>query len=131
MFEKTKQEGLDYLTKNGARPEVTTTESGLQYEVLVAAEGPKPGPTSSVTVHYEGMLLNGQIFDSSVQRGETISFPLNRVIAGWTEGLQLMSPGAKYRFVIPQELAYGSRGAGGAIPPYATLIFDVELFSFK
>lgn len=131
MFAKTKEEGASFLAENGQRPEVSTTESGLQYEVLVAGEGPKPTATSSVTVHYEGKLINGDIFDSSIKRGEPISFPLSRVIPGWTEGLQLMSTGAKYRFYIPQDLAYGSRGAGAAVPPYATLIFDVELLSFN
>ncbi len=130
MFENVKKEGADFLLENGKRPEVTTTTSGLQYEILTAAEGPKPTATTSVTVHYVGKLLNGDMFDSSVDRGEPISFPLNRVIPGWTEGLQLMSTGAKYRFFIPEDLAYGSRGAGGAIPPYSTLIFDVELISF-
>ena len=131
MFTQQKEEGANFLAQNGQRAEVTTTESGLQYEVLVAAEGPKPTATQSVTVHYEGKLLDGTKFDSSIDRGEPISFPLNRVIPGWTEGLQLMSPGAKYRFYIPENLAYGSRGAGGAIPPYSTLIFDVELLSFN
>ena len=130
MFADAKQEGADFLAKNGERPEVTTTESGLQYEVLVPAEGPKPSATTSVTVHYVGKLLNGEMFDSSVDRGQPATFPLNRVIGGWTEGLQLMSKGAKYRFFIPYDLAYGSRGAGGAIPPFATLIFDVELLDF-
>lgn len=130
MSENVKKEGADFLLENGKRPEVTTTASGLQYEVLTPAEGPKPTATTSVTVHYVGKLLNGDMFDSSVDRGEPISFPLNRVIPGWTEGLQLMSTGAKYRFFIPEDLAYGSRGAGGAIPPYSTLIFDVELISF-
>jgi FKBP-type peptidyl-prolyl cis-trans isomerase FklB len=131
MFTKVKEEGQEFLTKNGQRPEVTTTESGLQYEVLVAAEGEMPIASSTVTVHYVGTLLSGEKFDSSVDRGEPISFPLNRVIAGWTEGLQLMPVGSKYRFFIPQDLAYGSRGAGAAIPPYSALIFDVELLSFK
>jgi len=131
MFDETKEEGLAYLAKNGARPEVTTTASGLQYEVLVAAEGPKPTATNTVTVHYVGMLLNGDMFDSSVDRGEPATFPLNRVISGWTEGVQLMSTGEKYRFYIPYDLAYGSRGAGADIPPFSTLIFDVELLSWK
>lgn len=131
MFTKVKEEGQEFLAQNGLRPEVTTTESGLQYEVLIAAEGEIPVASSTVTVHYVGTLLSGEKFDSSVDRGEPISFPLNRVIAGWTEGLQLMPVGSKYRFFIPQDLAYGSRGAGAAIPPYSTLIFDVELLSFK
>jgi len=131
MFTKVKEEGAAFLAKNGQRPEVTTTASGLQYEVLVAAEGDKPVATNTVTVHYVGKLLNGEMFDSSVDRGEPATFPLNRVIAGWTEGLQLMATGAKYRFVIPENLAYGNRGAGAAIPPYSTLIFDVELLSWK
>lgn len=130
MFADAKKEGADFLAENGKRPEVTTTESGLQYEVLVPAEGPKPTATTSVTVHYVGKLLSGEMFDSSVDRGQPATFPLNRVIGGWTEGLQLMSKGAKYRFFIPYDLAYGSRGAGGAIPPFATLIFDVELLDF-
>ncbi len=131
MFTKVKEEGERYLATNGQRPEVVTTASGLQYEVLNAADGIKPTATSMVTVHYEGMLLNGKLFDSSVARGEPATFPLNRVIKGWTEGLQLMSPGAKYRFYIPQELGYGDRGAGADIPPYSALIFDVELIAVK
>jgi len=130
MFADAKKEGEDFLVKNAERPEVTTTPSGLQYEVLVAAEGPKPTSTTSVTVHYVGKLLSGEMFDSSVDRGQPATFPLNRVIPGWTEGLQLMSTGAKYRFFIPYDLAYGSRGAGASIPPYSTLIFDVELLKF-
>ena len=126
-----KEEGLAFLAKNGARAEVMTTESGLQYEVLSAGEGSKPTAQSTVTVHYEGKLLNGTKFDSSVDRGEPMTFGLNRVIKGWTEGVQLMSPGSKYRFYVPQELGYGSRGAGGAIPPYSALVFDIELLSFK
>jgi len=130
MFEDKKIEGETFLAKNGQRPEVTTTASGLQYEVLVPAEGPKPTATTSVTVHYVGTLITGEMFDSSVDRGQPASFPLNRVIKGWTEGLQLMSVGAKYRFYIPYDLGYGSRGAGASIPPYSALIFDVELLSF-
>ncbi len=107
-----------------------TTQSGLQYEVLVDAEGPKPIAIDTVTVHYHGTLANGTVFDSSVNRGMPATFPLNRVIKGWTEGLQLMSVGAKYRFIIPPYLGYGAQGAGGgAIPPNATLIFEVELLS--
>ncbi len=131
MFDKAKEEGAAYLAKNAIRPEVTTTESGLQYEVLVAAEGPKPSASNTVTVHYVGMLLNGDMFDSSVDRGEPATFPLKRVIAGWTEGVQLMSTGEKYRFYLPHDIAYGSRGAGADIPPYSALIFDIELLSWK
>ena len=131
IFTKVKEEGIKFLEENGERPEVTTTESGLQYEVLTPAEGPKPTATNSVTVHYVGQLISGEMFDSSVDRGEPATFPLNRVIAGWTEGVQLMSVGAKYRFYIPQELGYGARGAGAAIPPYSTLIFDVELLKIN
>ncbi len=129
--QKAKEEAMKYMEENGKRAEVTTTASGLQYEVIVPAEGPKPIATSNVTVHYTGTLTDGTKFDSSRDRGEPISFPLNGVIKGWTEGLQLMSPGAQYRFVIPSDLGYGERGAGGVIPPGATLIFDVELLSFK
>ncbi len=131
IFTKVKEEGIKFLEENGERPEVTTAESGLQYEVLTPAEGPKPSATNTVTVHYVGQLISGEMFDSSVDRGEPATFPLNRVIGGWTEGVQLMSVGAKYRFYIPQELGYGARGAGAAIPPYSTLIFDVELLKIN
>jgi FKBP-type peptidyl-prolyl cis-trans isomerase len=123
---KTLEDGLAFLEENAKRDEVVTLESGLQYEVLEEGDGEKPEATDTVTTHYEGRLLDGTVFDSSYQRGEPASFPLNRVIAGWTEGLQLMSPGAKYRLYVPSELAYGDRGAG-SIPPNSTLIFDVEL----
>lgn len=108
-----------------------TTASGLQYEVITEGSGPKPGATDTVTVHYKGTLTNGTQFDSSYDRGEPISFPLNRVIAGWTEGLQLMSVGSKYRLTIPSNLGYGAAGAGGVIPPNATLIFEVELLKIN
>lgn len=129
---KALEEGLAYLAENAQKEGVNVTESGLQYEVL--AEGPEGGASPSATdlveVHYHGTLINGEVFDSSVERGESIVFPLNRVISGWTEGVQLMSVGDKYRFVIPAELAYGERGAGnGQIPPNATLIFEVELLN--
>lgn len=121
------EEGLAFLEKNAERDEVVTLESGLQYEVLEEGQGgEKPTAADTVTTHYEGRLIDGTVFDSSYQRGEPVSFPLNRVIAGWTEGLQLMSPGAKYRLYVPSELAYGDSGAG-QIPPNSTLIFDVEL----
>lgn len=122
----TLEEGLSYLEENAQREDVVVLESGLQYEVLEEGEGPKPEATDTVTTHYEGRLIDGTVFDSSYQRGEPASFPLNRVIAGWTEGLQLMSPGAKYRLYVPASLGYGDRPAG-AIPPNSTLIFDVEL----
>ena len=107
------------------------TETGLQYEVLTPALGIKPTPTDTVTCHYEGRLIDGTVFDSSYRRGEPASFPLQGVIRGWTEGLQLMSIGSKFRFFIPFDLAYGAQGAGGSIPPYAALIFDVELLGIE
>ena len=107
------------------------TESGLQYELLEATIGQKPKATDTVKVHYEGTLIDGTVFDSSYRRGESISFPLNGVIKGWTEGLQLMSIGSKYKFFIPYQLAYGERGAGQQIPPYAALIFTVELLGIE
>lgn len=125
------KEGTDFLALNKLRPEVDTTASGLQYEVIVKGEGPNPTATSEVTVHYTGKLLDGTVFDSSVERGEPISFNLGQVIPGWTEGLQLMQPGAKYILYIPSDLAYGEKGAGADIPPYSTLIFEVELIAIK
>ncbi len=125
------QEGKDFLAENAKKPGIQTTPSGLQYEVLRDGTGPKPSASSTVEVHYEGRLINGKVFDSSYERKQTISFPLNRVIPGWTEGLQLMPTGSKYRLYIPSELGYGARGAGAAIPPPATLIFDVELISIR
>ena len=123
------KEGAEFLAQNAARPEVTTTESGLQYEVLTQGDGPKPAATDEVTVHYHGTLPNGEVFDSSVDRGQPATFGLNQVIKGWTEGVQLMNVGSKYRFVNPTDLAYGPRGAGGKIGPNATLVFEVELLS--
>jgi len=121
------KEGQTFLEENKKRAGVQTTASGLQYEVLTAGTGVKPTATDSVLVHYKGTLLSGKQFDSSYDRGEPISFPLNRVIPGWTEGVQLMPAGSKYKFFIPYNLAYGERGAGADIPPYSTLIFEVEL----
>lgn len=120
-------EGRKYLDENGKREGVVTTKSGLQYEVLTEGTGKSPKATDKVRCHYEGRLTDGTVFDSSYQRGEPADFGLNQVIAGWTEGVQLMKEGAKYRFHIPYLLGYGERGAGASIPPYATLVFDVEL----
>ena len=119
--------GKAYLEENGKREGVITTKSGLQYEVLTEGTGKSPMATDKVRCHYEGRLTDGSVFDSSYQRGEPADFGLNQVIAGWTEGVQLMKEGAKYRFHIPYLLGYGERGAGASIPPYATLVFDVEL----
>ena len=120
-------DGKVFLEENAKRPAVTQTKSGLQYEVLTEGTGRSPKATDTVRCHYEGRLLDGSVFDSSYQRGEPADFGLNQVIAGWTEGVQLMKEGAKYRFFIPYLLAYGERGAGSSIPPYSTLVFDVEL----
>jgi len=128
--EVNKTEGMEFLAKNAERSEVTVTDSGLQYEVLQAAEGDKPAASDTVQVHYHGTLINGEVFDSSVQRGQPATFPLNRVISGWTEGLQYMPVGSKYKFYIPSELAYGER-AQGAIKANSTLIFEVELLSIE
>lgn len=126
-----KAEGENFLAENGKKEGVVTLPSGLQYTVLREGNGKRPSATDTVECDYEGTLINGQVFDSSYRRGEHATFPLNQVIAGWTEGLQLMQEGAKYRFFIPYNLAYGERGAGQAIPPYAALIFDVELHKVK
>ena len=123
--------GREFLEENAKNDSVTQTESGLQYMVLKEGTGAKPGPTDEVTVHYTGRLINGTVFDSSVERGEPATFPLDKVIPGWTEGLQLMSEGAKYRLFIPSELAYGEKGAGEQILPNSTLIFDVELIKVE
>jgi len=129
---KKKLEGQQFLAENMAKEGVKTTPSGLQYQILTPAEGPKPKAVDSVTVHYQGFLLDGKKFDSSVDRGEPITFPLNQVIPGWTEGVQLMSVGSKYKFFVPYNLGYGEQGAGnGAIPGFATLIFEVELLGIK
>lgn len=126
-----REAGEKFLAENAKRDGVTTTASGLQYEVLTEAIGQKPVATDSVRCHYEGRLIDGTVFDSSYQRGEPTSFPLQGVIKGWTEGLQLMGLGLKFRFFIPYTLAYGAQGAGGAIPPYAALVFDVELLGIN
>lgn len=126
-----KAEGENFLAENGCKEGVVTLPSGLQYQVLREGNGRKPKATDQVECHYEGTLINGHVFDSSYRRGETATFGLNQVIAGWTEGLQLMQEGAKYRFFIPYTLGYGERGAGQSIPPYATLVFDVELIKVK
>ncbi|WP_434952823.1 FKBP-type peptidyl-prolyl cis-trans isomerase [Shewanella sp. HL-SH4] len=124
------EEGQKFLSDNQAKEGVVTTESGLQYEVLTAGEGDKPAAEDTVEVHYRGTLTDGTEFDSSYTRGEPAKFPLNRVIPGWTEGVQLMSVGAKYKFVIPAELAYGDRDTG-TIPANSTLVFEVELISIE
>ena len=126
-----KADGEKFLAENAKREGVNVTASGLQYEVLEPSLGQKPKATDTVRVHYEGTLIDGTVFDSSYKRGESISFPLNGVIKGWTEGLQLMSIGSKYKFFIPYQLAYGERGAGASIPPYAALIFTVELLGIE
>ena len=122
-----KAAGEKYLAENAQKDGVITTPSGLQYKVLKEGNGKQPKATDKVRCHYEGMLIDGTLFDSSIQRGEPAVFGLNQVIAGWTEGLQLMKEGGKYRFFIPYHLGYGERGAGASIPPFATLVFDVEL----
>ena len=127
LGEAAKRAGEEYLEKNAARSGVTVLPSGLQYEVVREGTGRKPKATDSVKCHYEGPLVDGTVFDSSRRRGEPAVFPLNGVIRGWTEGLQLMQEGAVYRFFIPYNLAYGENGAGASIPPYAALVFEVEL----
>ncbi|WAJ69964.1 FKBP-type peptidyl-prolyl cis-trans isomerase [Catenovulum adriaticum] len=124
------EEGEKFLAENAKKDGITTTDSGLQYEVIESGEGDSPKATDTVKVHYTGTLIDGTKFDSSVDRGEPATFPLNRVIPGWTEGVQLMQVGSKYRFYVPYDLAYGENGTG-SIPPYATLIFDVELLSIE
>ena len=128
LFKVNKEAGEKFLAENGAKESVQVTDSGLQYEVVEAGSGDKPSPTSQVTVHYHGTLINGTVFDSSVERGQPASFGVNQVIPGWTEALQLMPKGSKYRLYIPQNLAYGaSPHPGGPIEPFMALIFDVEL----
>lgn len=125
--EKAKEEGATFLAQNKSLEGVKTTASGLQYKVVTEGTGKTAGPTSNVTVHYTGKLVDGTVFDSSVQRGQPATFSLNQVIKGWTEGLQLIKEGGKAILYIPYDLGYGDRGAGGQIPPYSTLIFEVEL----
>ncbi|MBR6201911.1 MAG: FKBP-type peptidyl-prolyl cis-trans isomerase [Bacteroidaceae bacterium] len=122
-----KEAGEKYLAENAKKEGIVTLPSGLQYQVLKEGNGKKPTAKDTVMCHYEGFLIDGTVFDSSIQRGEPATFPLQQVIAGWTEGLQLMQEGAKYRFFIPYRLGYGEGGASPAIPPFAALIFDVEL----
>lgn len=131
MGKKAKEEGEKYLAENAKKEGVITLPSGLQYLVIKEGNGKRPKATDKVKCHYEGMLVDGTLFDSSVQRGEPATFPLNQVIAGWTEGLQLMTEGSKYRFFIPYTLGYGERGAGASIPPFAALVFDVELIEVQ
>lgn len=122
-----REAGEAFLADNATKEGVVVLPSGLQYLVLEEGNGKKPAATDQVKCHYEGRLIDGTVFDSSYRRGEPATFPLNGVIAGWTEGLQLMGEGAKYRLFIPYNMAYGTRGAGASIPPYAALVFDVEL----
>jgi FKBP-type peptidyl-prolyl cis-trans isomerase len=121
------EEGNNFLAENAKKEGVNVTASGLQYEVVTMGTGEKPKATDQVTVHYTGKLINGKVFDSSVQRGQPATFGLNQVIPGWTEGLQLMPVGSKFILYLPYNLAYGQRGAGNDIPPYAALVFEVEL----
>ena len=129
--EKNIQAGKDFLAKNKEQEGVIELASGLQYQILTSGAGKSPSITNRVKCHYTGMLLDGTVFDSSVQRGEPAEFGVNQVIAGWTEALQLMKEGDKWRLFIPSDMAYGARGAGNSIPPHATLIFDVELIEVK
>ena len=125
--EKLEAEAASFFAENGKKEGITTTDSGLQYEVLTAGKGELASPDDTVTVHYTGSLLDGSVFDSSVERGEPATFALNRVIPGWTEGVSLMNVGSKYKLYIPSELGYGAQGAGADIPPNSTLVFEVEL----
>ena len=126
-YKDNKEKGEAWLANKAMEEGVVALPSGLLYQVLTEGSGKKPTAADTVECHYEGRLIDGTVFDSSYKRGESATFPLNGVIAGWTEGVQLMSEGAKYRFFIPYQLAYGERGAGQAIPPFAALVFDVEL----
>ncbi len=130
--EENKTAGINFLTENAKKPTIVKTDSGLQYEILTKGTGSKsPNASDRVTVHYSGTTIDGKVFDSSYERGAPATFPLNAVIKGWTEGVQLMTEGAKYRFYIPSELAYGSQSPARAIPPNSTLIFDVELIKIQ
>lgn len=129
--EKAAQAGIDFLKENLTKEGVKSTESGLQYSILKEGDGKIPAATDTVRVHYTGKLIDGTVFDSSVERGQPAEFPVNGVIRGWVEALQLMPVGSKWRLYIPQELAYGSQGAGASIPPFSTLIFDVELLAIN
>ncbi len=129
--EKSKKESEDFLAENKEKEGIQTTESGLQYEIIQQGSGQSPDENDQVTVHYTGKTVNGNIFDSSVERGEPVTFNVGQVIPGWTEGLQLMQEGGKARFYIPSDLAYGTRGAGPDIPPHSALIFDVELITVE
>ena len=131
MFQATTEEQEKFLQDNAKKQDVVTLPSGLQYLILKNGDGEKPGPTTMVTVHYEGSLVNGKIFDSSYKRGKPATFGVHQVIAGWTEALQLMPVGSKWKLFIPSSLGYGARGAGGSIPPHATLIFEVELLDIR
>ncbi|MFA6151627.1 MAG: FKBP-type peptidyl-prolyl cis-trans isomerase [Chitinophagaceae bacterium] len=128
---KNLKEGQEFLEANKVKEGIVTLSSGLQYQVLTAAEGPKPSATDKVTCHYHGTIINGTVFDSSVQRGQPATFPLNMVIKGWTEALQLMSIGSKWRLFLPADLAYGDRHVSAEIGPNSTLIFDVELLGIN
>ncbi|MDO4695854.1 FKBP-type peptidyl-prolyl cis-trans isomerase [Porphyromonas sp.] len=130
-FENNKAAGAEFLKINGCREDVTTLPSGLQYQVLTMGDGPKPTLSDSVKCHYHGTLINGVVFDSSINRGEPAVFTLTGVIKGWTEILQLMPVGSKWRVIIPYDLAYGEGGAGQSIEPYSTLIFDIELLAIE
>lgn len=131
QIKKNMEDGAAFLAANGERKEVVTLKSGLQYEILTTGNGAKPKATDRVKCHYHGTFINGTVFDSSVERGEPAVFPVNGVIQGWVEALQLMPVGSKWRLYIPSDLAYGARGAGESIPPYSTLIFDVELLGIE
>lgn len=130
-YMSTKTDGEDFLKENSTKENITVLPSGMQYEVIIMGTGEKPTAIQNVTCHYEGTLIDGTVFDSSYKRNQPATFPLNRVITGWTEGLQLMPLGSKFRFYIPPNLAYGERQAGAHIQPYSTLIFDVELLGIS